>query len=276
MAEYADLELSLHRRDAGNYTVELRFTQPGSDADIRVGQGETIDVSLDLVTLQDLIIKPIDYGKTLAESLFADSDMTTAWAQARTSAQTLGVPMRVRLLIGPSAPELNMVYWETLCDPQDGLPLFTGENVLVARYLSSNDWRPVKLQPKGTLKALTGASNPSDLGKMAPVDVAGELGRAKEALGDIPVTELPGSGGNRCSLDAIVTHLRDGFDILYLAAHGALENGEPYLWLENAEGKTDKVSGNELAARIGRVRLVFSGCDPFFAEMLRCFQFLAW
>ena len=102
MAEYADLELSLHRRDAGNYTVELRFTQPGSDADIRVGQGETIDVNLDLVTLQDMIVTPLDYGQSLAESLFADNDMKIAWAQARTSAQTLGVPMRVRLLIGPS------------------------------------------------------------------------------------------------------------------------------------------------------------------------------
>ena len=34
--EYAELELGLSRRDGGSYSLDLRFSQPGSDADIRL------------------------------------------------------------------------------------------------------------------------------------------------------------------------------------------------------------------------------------------------
>jgi hypothetical protein len=37
--EIADLELSLHRYDASAYTVELRFSQPDSETDVRSGGG---------------------------------------------------------------------------------------------------------------------------------------------------------------------------------------------------------------------------------------------
>ena len=37
MQQYADLELSLHRYEAGTYLVGFRFTHPGSEADIGLG-----------------------------------------------------------------------------------------------------------------------------------------------------------------------------------------------------------------------------------------------
>ena len=189
MTDFADLELSLHRRDGGNYSVEMRFTQPNSDADIRLGTGETAGMTLDLPTLQSLIADPAEYGRMLTEGLFADASVASSFAQARTSAESLQAPLRIRLLIGPSAPELNSVYWEALRDPRDQSksPLFTGENILLSRYLSSGDWRPVKLRPKGDLRALAAVSNPSNLTdyKLAAVDVPGELQRASEALGSI-------------------------------------------------------------------------------------------
>ena len=52
---------------------------------------------------------------------------------ARTSAQVLSAPLRLRLMIGPSAPELHTLHWELLCDPQDGSPLSTSENLLFSR-----------------------------------------------------------------------------------------------------------------------------------------------
>jgi hypothetical protein len=39
MDDCADLEIALHRPDADSYRVELRFSQPESDADIRLVQG---------------------------------------------------------------------------------------------------------------------------------------------------------------------------------------------------------------------------------------------
>jgi hypothetical protein len=144
MAEYAELEIGLHRRDSNSYAVELRFSQPESDADIRVGLGQPIVVEFDLSALRAKSLDAAAYGQALAGMLFADPALQTAFAQARTSAQSLDVPLRVRLLIGPSAMELHSLRWETLRDPQTNEPLFTGENVFLSRYLSSLDWRPVR------------------------------------------------------------------------------------------------------------------------------------
>ncbi len=266
MTDFADLELSLHRRDGSNYSVEMRFTQPNSDADIRLGTGEAINVTFDLPTLQAMIADPDEYGKALSESLFADPNVLSGFAQARASAESLKAPLRIRLLIGPSAPELNTIYWEALHDSQAKTPLFTGENILISRYLSSGDWRPVKLRPKGDLKALVVASNPSNLKeyKLAEVDVPGELQRAKDALGGISTIEI--GGKKKCTLNNIIEALRDGIDILYLAAHGTVVNSEPRIWLEDEDGKVAITSADDVVTRIRELQqqprlIVLASCQ---------------
>lgn len=250
MTEFADLELSLRRRDGSNYSAEMRFTQPKSDADIRLGTSELMNIMIDLSALQSLTLDPDEYGNALAESVFADANILAGFTQALTSAQSLQATLRVRLLIDSSAPELNTVYWEALHDAQKKGPLFLGENILISRYLSSGDWRPVKLRPKGNLKAVIASSNPSNLKdyKLAEVDVAGELGRAKEALGSVPVTEFGSTV--KCTLSNLMDALRSGVDILYLAAHGTVVNGEPRIWLENDEGKAAITSAEDFVTRM--------------------------
>ena len=253
MTDFADLELGLHQREAGAYTIEMRFSQPGSDADIRIGQGRPVTVQFDF---QDLLKKsgnPAAYGAALTQSLFADKDILSAFSQARTSAQTIKSPLRVRLTIGPSALELNSLFWETLRDPADDkATLFTGEQVFFSRYLSSLDWRPVKLRSKGSLKAVIALANPSGLDQysLAAVDVPGELARAQAALKNIPSTALPSQPGERCTLENIIAHLREGVDVLYLVAHGSFVKEEPWLWLEDESGAVARVSGYDLATRI--------------------------
>ncbi|MEW5830611.1 MAG: CHAT domain-containing protein [Chloroflexota bacterium] len=252
MAEFAELELSLHRREGATYSIEMRFSQPNSDADVRLGQGEKITVELDIPALQAKIDSPEDYGKALSASLFADAGVLSAFAQARASAQSLKAPLRMRLLAGPSAPELHSLYWETLRDPQDGSPLFTSEQLFFSRYLSSTDLRPVRLKAKGELRALVAIANPSNLGEysLEAVDVAGELGRARTGLGSIPVTALPGSDKEFCTLNALVEKLREGYDILYLVAHGVYAKDQPWLFLQDDEGKVGRTAGLELVTRV--------------------------
>ncbi len=156
------------------------------------------------------------------------------------------MPLRVKLFIGPGAPELHSVRWETLREPQEGSSLFINENILFSRYLSSFDWRPVRLRPRAELRALVFIANPTDIADyhMAVLNVAEELDRAKSGLGDIPVTELVSEG--KVTVKQLFTHLRDGYDILYLVAHGMLVDNEPWLWLEDETGKSDRVAGSEL------------------------------
>src|SRR6185295_16805510 len=101
---YADLELSLHRRDADAYAIEMRFTQPDSDADVRLISDAAL-VRFDTAQLRALSADAVAYGQALSASLFAEQAVATAFAQARASAQSLNVPLRLRLFIGPSAPE---------------------------------------------------------------------------------------------------------------------------------------------------------------------------
>ena len=268
MAEYADLEIGVHSRDSGTYAVEFRFSQPNSEADVRMGQDQPALFAPDRAVLGQAASDSQAYGKLLTESFFAEPAIQTAFAQARTSSETLGLMLRVRLMLGASASDLNSLYWETLCDPQDGALIATNENLLFSRYLSSLDWRPVRLRAKGALRTLVAAANPSNLGEyqLAPVDVPGELERAKQALGSIPIEAL-GTPDKRATLNNLVSGLRSGeHDILYLIAHGAVVKGEPYLWLEDEAGKVARISGADLVARIKELEqrprlIILASCE---------------
>ncbi len=246
---YADLEIGLHRRATETYVVEMRFSQPDSDTDVRLVQ-DTALVRLDAARMREELLDATGYGKALSESLFAEPAVQAAFGQARSSAQSLDVPLRVRLFIGPSAPELHSLRWETLIDPQDGSPLLTSEQIYFSRYLSSGDWRPVRLRPKGNLRALVAIANPAGLPAyhLAPIDVEGELSRAQAGLGTIPVTALASAGS--ATLNNMCEHLREVYDILYLVCHGALVRGEPWLWLEDESRAVARVAGAELVTRL--------------------------
>jgi hypothetical protein len=268
--EYADLEIGLHRREARSYTVEFRFSQPDSEADVRVGQGLPALVDIDLDELNRLAHSPSAYGEKLTEGFFGNAAVQSAFAQALASSQSLGTPLRIRLLIGPSAPELHGLRWEMLRDPTDNNPLSTSENLLFSRYLHSLDWRPVSLRAKGDLSALVVVANPADLANfnLAAVDVHGEIERAETGLGDILVSSLPEPEGNQyATLDNLLVWLRESEpDILYLVGHGILAKDEPWLWLEDENGNAARVSGTELVIRlrelVERPRLVvLASCE---------------
>ncbi len=252
MTAYADLEIGLHRHDADSYVVEMRFSQPDSEADIRLMRDtrEPALVQFDIDLLRSLALDAEAYGKKLGESFFGHPAVRSAFDQVRASAQTGDAPLRLRLLIDPGAPELHGLRWEMLRDPGDDRLLFTGENILFSRYLSSLDWRPVRLRPQADLSALVVIANPANLDRyqLTPVDVAGELARAKAGLGNMRTSEL--ASGGQAHLNNLIAKLGEGYDIVYLACHGILLKGEAWLWLEDAEGNVGRVSGSELLARL--------------------------
>ncbi|PKN93625.1 MAG: hypothetical protein CVU44_09770 [Chloroflexi bacterium HGW-Chloroflexi-6] len=254
MQQYADLELSLHKFDAGRYSVQFRFSLPKSEADTGLGQDKPVWVELNPAddVFDPAMPDPQAYAAALTEALFKDPALRTAFGQARASAQSQNLPLRLRLWISASALELHKLRWELLRDPQDNSPLSTNENIYFSRYFSSLDWRPVHLRQRGSLRALVAVANPSDLAnyKLAPVDSAGELERARAGLADIGLTELP-TAGKPASADEIISALRaEGSDILYLVCHGVMINGRGMLYLEGTDGKREAVSADDFALRI--------------------------
>jgi hypothetical protein len=255
----ADLEIGLYRWDATSYAIDLRYTPPdGQDVVQPILSGPTVQLDLDQLGIQ--VLDPEAYGKTLSAGLFNTPKVQTAFAEACASAQALGVPLRVRLAISPSLPQLHNLRWEALRHPADGSWLLTQEQTLFSRFLVSPDFRPVRQRPKGSLQALVVIANPTDLTRwtvegrepLAPVDVHGELQRARAALQGMTVTELAGPG--QATLDKLLAGLRDGCDVLYLVAHGAMQRGEARLYLEKADGQVDLVVANELVTHLRELR----------------------
>ena len=265
-AAAADLEIGLHRRGAEGYAVELRFSLPDSDADVRLVPARPAPIEFDAARLQELALDHTGYGRHLSQGLFSDPAVRAAFARARSTAQALGAPLRLRLFVGPSAPELHRLRWEALRDPDDDSLLLTGEQVLFSRYLSSLDWRPVRLRPRAALRALVVVANPADLAAygLAPLDAHAEAARVRAALRGVHTTPLTDAG--QAGLDRLSAELRDGYDVLYLLCHGALVGGEPRLWLEQADGSSDVVAGSDLVERLRELRerprlVVLASCE---------------
>jgi hypothetical protein len=250
MRQYADLEIGLRQAGGSHWAVELRFSDPRNEADIV----ESVLVTFDFDRLRGLIYDDAQYGLELGRSLLGTPRLQNVFSQALAAAQAQGQPLRLRLYIGPGALQLHTLRWETLRDPGDGASLVTGENVLFSRYLSSLDWRPVGVRPKSHLRALVIVAGPSHLSgyeaegrKLAPIDVAAEVERARAGLGDISVTTL--APGERATLERVTSLLRDDYDILYLVCHGYMANEEPQILLEEDNGHVARIAGSELMER---------------------------
>ena len=250
MPEFADLEIGLHHLEKEGCTVELRFSQSQSAADVRMlPEGPTVRIDTDRLVVLD----PADqeYGRLLSESLFADP-VRGAFARARGIAEGLGVPLHVRLFIGPGAAHLHALHWETLRNPDDGSALTTDQRVLFSRYLMSQEYRPIGPRPKDApLNVLVVIASPANLAqyKLVAVDVSAETERARAAFQGATVTVLAGNG--RATLDNLVEHAGRDCDVLYLVCHGALAaRGGPQLWLEDPYGNVNVIPGFYLVTRL--------------------------
>ena len=109
--------------------------------------------------------------------------------RARAVAHAGNAALRLRLFVGPTAPELHGLFWEALRSPDDGAPLYrrahpilalSQQRRLAAGASASEDrsaWTPIVI------------ANPTDLETYEPggralasLDVAAELARAKTGL----------------------------------------------------------------------------------------------
>ena len=276
--ETAELEISLYLREAGQYIVELRYTDPNDDSSRAPVIGSA---TFDLEALRALMLNPAGYGTLLGESLLGEEAVRTFYLQCRANAESHNLTLRVRLSLDISASALHDLRWETFREPGSDAWLATNENVIFSRFLGSSSWERVQPRSKGELRALLVIANPQDLKEgsytvgeqtLAPVDVAGELERARAALGEIPIEVLasdPDKPG-AASLANILTRLRDAYDVLYLVAHGALLNrppAGPYLWLEKDDGTADVVPGVQL---VDAIRDLFQTSRPRLVVLASC------
>lgn len=261
-----ELEIRLNSSQERNrYGVELHYTRSDIDA-LSADASGTTNFDFEALTGSELNLKK--YGQLLFNSLFADEKLLSFFERIYTISQALEAKLRIRLFIASGAEDLHHLRWELLCR-SDGSPLLTNENILFSRYISSQDFRPERLRPLYSLRALIVVANPADIEKyevngvrLTSINVDEEIERTKTALGDIEAKALNG----RITLNNIIDQLREGYDILYLVCHGALIEGEPYLWLEDEKGKVARIEGKEFIIRINELQqrprlIVLASCE---------------
>ena len=255
MTHFVELEIGLQRM-GDDIRVELRFDRSDSEADVAPIAGPA---ALDLNALRAASSDRKTYGKLLGEGLFADHRIRSGFEKGCAMAATLEYPLRVRLSIDQKASDLHSLAWEALADPATGALLATREQLLLSRFISSEDWRPVHLRARAELRALVAVANPTNVTSfapggqpLAPVDVTGETQRATAGLQNIPVTALAVPG--TATLNNIVSKLREGYDIFHLVCHGAFIDGKPLLYLEDENGKVAVVAGSEFATQLSELK----------------------
>lgn len=210
----ADLGITFQRRDGNAYSVELRYVE----AEYRPELRDEVDqryAGKELVRFdeEELLARRLDSvacGAYLGTCLLADAELRSRFETILGIVERQGLDLRLRLIPGPSAPELHNLFWETLRLPGAQGALTTQERVRFTRYLSSLDWRQMRLRPKGDLKALVVVATPSDIATYHLAEVHADVESAPilAALQGMPVTLLAGGGAVR--LDNITPILGPG------------------------------------------------------------------
>ena len=234
LSRYADLEIVFRRRDERSYGLSFRYSSPNDEA-VHPARSEPV-IALDFSALSG--DDPQAYSDTLSRAFFTP-EVKAEFRTFRDITERSGLSLRVRLSIDLTVPELHAVHWETLRDPdlpadQGNAPLFMGEQTVVSRFLSSGDWRPVRLSARAKLRALVVVANPSTSSayNLSEIDVKEETDRIAEAMAGIEIVSFRTEGA--VPVTKLAETLRQGFDILYLVCHGRMQGQEPFLYL--AEG----------------------------------------
>lgn len=244
-----DVELSIQTVGSA-YSASMRIAMPESEADSYLATN--IPISLDPDALLILALDSTAYGRALTAQLFPpDSKLIVAWRDARRVAEGANCPLRLRLHLASTVDDIHNLRWESLHDPITDIPLATDGRIWLVRQVQIPALRPVTLEPRPALSTLLVVASPRDLVKygMAEIDVDGEVGHVRQALGDVALTVVGNTEGavsRHATLAAIREALRRQPTIFCLMCHGKYAENDTMLWLENDEGKTELVEGSVL------------------------------
>jgi len=246
---YGELEIGLDRGRTDAYQVELRFRNPTSELEPDPVKG---DMRFEPQVLSGLELNPKAYGAALSSMLFKDDTVRATFARVRHVVDAIDLPLRVLLLVDATASELQGVRWELLTDPNSEAYLFTSERVLFSRFVTSGQWRSIRLRSKAEMNALVAVSAPSNLAEYGLASIELEpIGQARQNLEGFGVTVA--GIDHPLTLPHLMDRIRERVDILYLVCHGGVKYDAPYMLLQAADGRVAPIEGRVFAERLGEL-----------------------
>ena len=255
-----DLEIRIFQRKDAGYPVEItlggqqEFPRGHLSADV-LPWTPSSDLSAD--------------GQRLLDTLLADANLRSAWAEARGQAPH----RRIRLRIDTLASELHTLPWEQL---QDGPALLSAHaDTPFSRYLPiALPWGgPVDERP---IRLLVLISDPADIEQkygLPPADVDLERSTLQSAFDSADPTTLQVDFLEPpITLERLEQMLRDnengGYHIIHYVGHGAFSDkrAQAVLYLQDDDGNTRLAFDDQLAQLLARQgiqpRLIFlSACQ---------------
>ena len=188
-----DLEIALHRRDGVHWAVELRFDDPSTETENALVPQSALAVTFDFDKLDELAHQDMDeYGRAWAG---ACSRATSTALSAKPAPLRSERPAAARsaCFIGPSAPSCTPCVGDDARPRDRRSPADRRVRALLRGTSRSLDWRSAGARPKSNTRALVVVANPSGLAdyesddrRLAPIDVAGEVERARSGLRTVP------------------------------------------------------------------------------------------
>ncbi len=270
-------EITIERQTDAGWPIVVERTSSGAVLRLRAEGMLLLGPEADAALLA-AALKPRVYGEILGQALFRD-DIRDAFASAR--AETADDD-RLRVLLTVEDPALRVYRWERLCAPLDGGwdLLALNQEAPYSLYLPSVTDRRFPPVSRNQLRALVIAASPANLGEygLAPFDVVAAVEGVRTALGDIPSDVLATGEGAEgipdllgpATVDTLSERITDGaYTLLHIVGHGSVSggtgSGETQLYLANAEGALDVVTGTRLLDRLGNL-----GALPRFAFLAAC------
>lgn len=259
--EYLSFELLIGNRLSAGYPVTV--------VESPAGEGEA-HMALSPDDLQDAISALerrdadegflAELGTYLFEELFS-GELTQLYRASLAIARQQGDPLRIRLRV--SAPELAVVPWEYLYDPDEQIHLATNAETAFVRYI------PVRIPARPTqvalpLRVLLVASNPHD---MPALDVELEVSIVRKAL------ELWIADG-RLLLEVLeratvvdVNQALRRFDphVFHFIGHGLFVDDTAFLVFQDDENRASLVDEH-------KIQELFSGCKSTRLAILNACQ----
>lgn len=262
------LEIELHHSEGDTYKVHMHLYPKGSNVSVDLLPQQRPSIALNLQDLLAEALNHVAYGEKLGQLLFVNSNLREGFLRAQAAAEATQSPLRLQLSLDPDAAPLHDLHWELLRFPGSNAFLSVSERIYISRYLGSEDLTPIRPVAQAALRALIVVANPVDLSRygLQPLDVAGEVQRAQRGLGVIPATILTHEQRSRpVTLETLTDALQAHPQILYLVCHGTMHDGTPYLWLEDSQGRANRVDGHSFTQRIQLLALrplliVFAAC----------------